>query len=131
MKFLYLIIAAKDKFEFSIGQDADIVYKENVTLLSSTTFKEEVVQANLQHGEKHLEHTRTRSVYEINVQITNFKTRSVTIEYEQKGFFGYQSVKLTTSNHHRFIQDSSSIKSNMTLNANDDQIYSYSIELIG
>jgi hypothetical protein len=118
-------VAAKDKFEFSVGQDADIVYKENITLLSSTTFNEKVV-------EKHAEHTqtRTRSIYEINVQIKNFKTRSITIEYEQKGFFGFQSVKLTTSNNHRFIQDGSSIKSNMTLNDHDDQNYSYSIELI-
>jgi len=33
-------LAAKDKYEFSIGEDADVVYKENVTMISSTTFNE-------------------------------------------------------------------------------------------
>ena len=33
-------LAAKDKYEFSIGEDADIIYKENVTLISSKIFNE-------------------------------------------------------------------------------------------
>ncbi len=74
-------------------------------------------------------HTRTRSIYQINVQIKNFKARSISIKYEQH-VYGYQSVKLVMLNNHQFVQDRSSIKSNMTLKANDDQIYSYGMELV-
>jgi hypothetical protein len=104
------------------------VYKENISLVSSTTFTEEVVNRNPR--QETVVHTRTRSVYEINVQIKNFKKRSVFIEYEQKGFYNYQSVKLIMSNNNQFIQDGLSIKSNMTLKADDVQIYSYSLELV-
>jgi len=74
--------------------------------------------------------TRTRFIYEIYVQITNFKIRPINIEYEQKGFYSYQTVKLTKSPKHQFIQDGSSIKTNMTLNTNTTESYSYTVELV-
>ncbi len=125
-------LSGSGKYKFSIGYDADIVYKENVILISSTTFTEEVHTENDQFNKisEQVIHTRTRSVYEINVQIKNFKPRSISIEYEQKEFYGYQSVKLMTSNNQQFNQDGSSIKANMTLNANDEQTYSYGVELV-
>jgi hypothetical protein len=122
-------LAAKNKYDFSIGLDADIVYKENVTLISSATFAEDEMNKYSSQIAVGV-HTRTRAIYEINVQIKNFKSRFILLEYEKTGFYGYQSVKLIMSNNHQFYQDGSSVKSNMTLQANHDQVYSYSVELI-
>ncbi len=102
-------------------------------MISSTIFNEtESMDKSL--FDKHLSSvvlfTRTRSVYEINVQIKNFKDHPINIEYEQKGFYIYRTFKLIKANKHRFIQDGSSIKSNMTLKANTDQVYSYNVEVI-
>ncbi|CAF3786554.1 unnamed protein product [Adineta steineri] len=83
-------VAAKDKYQFSIGQDSDICYKEDVSLISSKELEE-----NRQHI-KQIIHTPNRilSMYEVNIQIKNFKTRSVTIEYEQKFLYSFQNVQL-------------------------------------
>ncbi|UJR13287.1 hypothetical protein I4U23_000306 [Adineta vaga] len=126
-------LAAKDKFEFSLGTDPDIVYKENVTLISSIIFNEEDINSdehisNVNRRQRHT--SRTQSVYEIHLQIKSYKARSVLIEYEQKDLTGYKSVKLTILNDHLFTHDSSIIKSSMLLNAYAVQTYSYTIELI-
>ena len=115
-------LAAKDKYEFSIGQDADIVYKENVTLISSRTYNE-----TLRPGNKELEE-RTQSVYQINLLLKNFKkNRSVQVEYKQEIFA--RSAKLITNNV-GFIQDGSLIKSTMTLLADDEKFLSCKIEVV-
>jgi hypothetical protein len=126
-------LAAKDKYEFSIGEDADVIYKENVTLISSTMFNE--TQPTVQISSNKVTtpvivFLRTRSIYEIQVQVKNFKSRPIKIEYEQRGVYSYQSFKLKMADKHKFVQDGSSIKSNMTLNANTDETYSYTIELV-
>ncbi|CAF1014528.1 unnamed protein product [Adineta steineri] len=117
-------LGAKDKYHFSIGQDTDIFYKENVSLISSTKLEE-----NHQHETQTI-HTSTRklSIYEINIQIKNFKTRSITIEYEQTFLYSFQNIQLIMLNNHSFIQDGETIKSNMILQNNDDQTFSYRIE---
>ena len=74
--------------------------------------------------------TRTRFVYNIHVQLKNFKIRPVNIEYEQKGLHSYQTIELTKSNEDLFIQDGSSIKSNLTLKANTAENYSYTLILV-
>jgi hypothetical protein len=115
-------LAAKDKYEFSIGQDADIVYKENVTLISSRTFNE-----TIRSGSKELEE-RTQSVYIISLLVKNFKkTRSIKVEYKQEVYA--RSVKLITNNA-GFIQDGSIITLTMTLSADEEKLVSYKIEVI-
>lgn len=127
-------LAAGDKHEFSIGEDADLVYKEKVTLISSNNFNE--TDSN---GKVSLQHdssaviivTRTRNIYNINLEVKNYKTRPVKIEYEQMGLHGYQSVSMTTSSSkYPFIRDGSSIKGNITLKANATENLSYTLVLI-
>ncbi|CAF0989349.1 unnamed protein product [Rotaria sp. Silwood1] len=126
-------LAANDIYEFSIGEDADIIYKENVTLISSITFNETESKVKLSL-DKSLSQgvimTRTRYTYKIHMQIINFKNRSINIEYEQRGFHSYQNMKLIKLDQHEFIQDGSSIKLNMIIQANTTENYSYMIELI-
>lgn len=111
-------IGASNKHQFSIGYDADIVYNKTVIRSSSTVFMNEFNE------------TQTRSVYQIDLQIKNFKSRSVFIEYEQTDSYGYRYVQLITDNNDIFNRHASAIKANITLNPNDDQTYSYRIELI-
>jgi hypothetical protein len=47
-------LAAKDKFEFSTGEDADVICKENVTSISSTSFQQGVTN-NLDRIETRLD----------------------------------------------------------------------------
>ena len=115
-------LAAKDKHEFSIGEDADITYKENVTLISSRAYNE---SAGL--GDKVLQE-RTQSVYEINVFIKNFKSnRSVNVEYQQQ-IYG-QSVKLVTPNT-SVTQEGTTAKSAITIAADGEKTISYKVEII-
>ncbi|CAF1398211.1 unnamed protein product [Adineta ricciae] len=129
-------LAAKDKYEFAIGEDVDIVYKENVKLVSSKQFNETnsiIINPNVQQDSlrKSVEITlRTRFVYEIHLEIENFKNRPVKVEYEQNGFFAYQSIKMLQTNKHHFIQESSTIKSNMTIPSQKKQSFIYSLELL-
>jgi hypothetical protein len=113
-------LAAKDKHEFSIGQDADIVYKENVTLISSDTYN----TTTSSYGRKQ---SHTRSTYNISLLLKNFKkNRSVKIEYEQR--MHGNSVKLIMSNT-GFTQESSTIKYKTTISANDEKLLSYKVEI--
>ncbi|CAF2033671.1 unnamed protein product [Rotaria magnacalcarata] len=126
-------LAANDKYEFSIGEDANIIYKENSVLISLSTFNEtesmmkDSLEKNLPLGTAI---TRARYIYTIHLQVKNFKTHEVQIEYEQKGFHSYNTIKLITVDNDQFIQDGSSIKSNTTLQANTTENYIYTVELI-
>ncbi len=126
-------LAANDKYEFSIGEDADIIYKENVTLILSKNFNETETILKTSY-DKDISPvviiTRTRFIYQIDVQLKNFKIRPVNIEYEQKGLQFYQSVQLTKSDQYELIRDGSSIKSNITLKANTTENFSYTLELV-
>jgi hypothetical protein len=114
-------LAAKDKHEFSIGQDADIVYKENVTLISSRSYNETIRSTSKNFEE------RTLSVYMINLLLKNFKkNRSVKVEYKYEIYA--RSVKLIT-NISALVQDGSFIKSTMTLPADDETLLTYKIEV--
>jgi len=113
-------LAAKDKHEFSIGQDADIVYKENVTIVSSRTYNETIDRRT--HKE------RTETVYNINLLLKNFKkNRPVKVHYQQQ-IHGH-SVKLIKPNP-IFTQDGSAIKTELTLTADEEKLLSYKFELI-
>ncbi len=126
-------LAAKDKYEFSIGEDADIVYKENITLTSSQIFNE-TESTVITLYDKTLSpvviRTRTRFVYNIDLQLKNFKTRPVKIEYEQKGLYSYQNISITKADEYPFIRDGSSIKLNTTLKANTTEYFSYTLVLV-
>jgi hypothetical protein len=126
-------LAANDKYEFSIGEDADIIYKENVTLILSKNFNETETIIKTSY-DKDISPvviiTRTRFIYQIDVQLKNFKIRPVNIEYEQKGLQFYQSVQLTKPDQYQLIRDGSSIKSNITLKANTTENFSYTLELV-
>jgi len=114
-------LAAKDRHEFSIGQDPEIVYKENVTLISSRSYNESIRRGGIPQE-------RTESVYNVNLVLKNFKkTRPVKIEYEQH-IHGH-SVKLSIPNAN-FTQDGSTIKSDFTIDADDEKTFSYKFELI-
>ena len=127
-------LAAGDKHEFSIGEDADLVYKEKVTLISSNNFNETDSNAKLliqKDPSAIVIVTRTRNIYNINLELKNFKTRPVKIEYEQMGLHGYQNVSMTTSStKYPFIRDGSTIKGNITLKANTTENLSYTLVLI-
>jgi hypothetical protein len=115
-------LAAKDKHEFSIGQDADIVYKENVTLVSARSYNETV-----RSGSKDVEE-RTASIYTVNLLLKNFKkNRSVKVEYKYEVYA--RSVKLIANNS-GFVLDGSMITSTMTLTADNEKILSYKIEVV-
>jgi len=115
-------LAAKDKYEFSIGEDADIIYKENVTLISSEQFQEGATPSPM------YVQTRTRYVYNIHVQVKNLKNHSIKIEYTQ--LFYYSKLELIKSTDDICIQDGSSVKCKIQLNADDEQVYSYNVEVI-
>jgi len=126
-------LAANDKYEFSIGEDADIVYKEDITLTSSQIFNETESTVKSSYDKDITPIviiTRTRFVYNIDVQLKNFKTRSVKIEYEQKIFQPYQNISITRPSEYHFIRDGSSIKLNTTLKANTIENFSYTLVLV-
>ncbi|CAF0739995.1 unnamed protein product [Rotaria sordida] len=114
-------IAAKNKHEFSIGQDADIVYKENSTLVSSTT-------SNVTSSPYGPKQSRTHSTYEVVLTLKNYKkNRSVKVEYQQN-VYG-QSVKLTKPNA-LFTQEGSAIKATFTLASDEEKSASYKFEVV-
>ncbi len=124
-------LAAKDKYEFSIGEDADIVYKENVTLVSSQNFNETEFTGKYENDRSGIVIiTRTKLVYNINVEFKNYKSRPIKVEYEQKGLQSYQSFSLQAPEDYYFIRDSSTIKSNLTLKANTAESFSYTLILV-
>ena len=115
-------LAAKDKHEFSLGQDADVIYKENITLVSSRTYN-----VTVRPGSREVEE-RTDAVYDVNVLFKNFKkNRSVKIEYEQR--VSGQTVKLIKPNP-TFTLDGTTIKHTFTLNADDEKVFTHKFEVI-
>ena len=125
-------LAAQNTHDFSIGEDADIVYRENVTLISSAQFNETQSIIKTSAGvddTKLIIFTRTRSFHEVHVQVTNFKSRPVKIEYEQRGV-GFHSYELVESPDNRCIQDGSAIKFNMTIDANSNKTYTYTVRIV-
>ncbi|CAF1293995.1 unnamed protein product [Didymodactylos carnosus] len=66
-------LAANEKYTFSIGQDADITYNEQIHLLSTIKFND--TSRNV---------TITRLTYEIHLKINNHKHRVVSIGYKQQ-----------------------------------------------
>ncbi|CAF1343088.1 unnamed protein product, partial [Adineta ricciae] len=116
-------LAANDKYEFSVGQDADVVYKENITLVSSRAFNE-----TLRSGGKEVEE-RTQSSHTVSLLLKNFKkNRSVKVEYRQEVYA--RSVKLTSNGNGGFVQDGSTIKALIILLANEEKVFSYQLETI-
>ena len=118
-------LAANNKYEFSIGQDAEVTYTENITLVSSEQVQDTVTlnstfRANF-----------TRSVYKINVLVKNLKTRSIKVEYAQLFTYAYNIFKLELINSNDDIcaQENLSIKCNSVLNADDEKFYSYRVQL--
>jgi hypothetical protein len=91
-------------------------------MISSKPFQEAVASnsANMQ--------SRTQTVYKIDVQVKNFKSRSMKIEYKQ--LFYYEKLELIRSTNDICVQNGSSIKCKLALNANDEQAYSYTVELV-
>ena len=115
-------LAAKDKHEFTIGQDADITYKENATLVSSRIFNE-----TIRPGSREIL-SKTISIYEFRVMVKNFKqSRGVKAEYEQNVVA--QSVKLVTPNT-MFTQEGSKIKTSFTVGADEEKVLTYKVEMI-
>ena len=124
-------LAAQNKFEFLLGIDPDIVYKENITLISSTTFREEITLAIYANSDSPKYRTFTRNTYEIHLTIQNYKSRSITIEYRQNVVTYYKMITLTTVlDNDLFVRDGSTIKSTLILNAYDIQSYSYTLVLV-
>jgi hypothetical protein len=113
-------LAAKNKHEFSIGEDADITYKENITFISSRNYN---ITTIIQHKAQ----SQTLSIYEISLTLKNFKkTRSVVVQYEQR-IYG-TVVKLITTNKD-ITQESLTIKYKTTLATNEEKTISYKIEV--
>jgi hypothetical protein len=71
--------------------------------------------------------SRTGSVYEIHVQVKNLKNRSIKVEYTRQLY--YSQSRLIKSTDDLCVQDGSFIKCKMSLNAGEEQNYSYNLEL--
>jgi len=126
-------IAAKEKYEFSIGEDMAIVYKENVTLISTRTFNETEVISQTENNKVFMPimiNTRTESTYKINLEVKNLKEISSKIEYEQKGLHIYHKYSFKGPNQYHFVQDASSIKTNLTLKPNEIKTVSYTLSIV-
>ena len=107
--------------EFSIGQDPQIIYRENVTLISVKSYNE-----SIGNNEKDFKE-RTLSIYIIDFLLKNVGIRSIPMEYKYEIYAG--EVKLITNNSN-FILDGSIIRSTMLLSTNDEEHFSYEIEVI-
>jgi hypothetical protein len=115
-------LAAKDKHEFSLGQDPDVIYKENITLVSSRSYN-----VTVRPGSREVQE-RTEAVYDVHVLFKNFKkSRSVKIEYEQR--VSGQTVKLIKPNP-TFTLDGTTIKHTFTLNADEEKVFTHKFEAI-
>ncbi len=70
--------------------------------------------------------SRTGSVYKIHVQVKNLKNRSIKVEYTRQLY--YSQSRLIKSTDDLCVQDGSFIKCKMSLNAGEEQNYSYNLE---
>lgn len=114
-------LAAKNKHDFSVGEDADIVYRENATLISSNA-------SSVVSSPYSTKPTRTQSVYEMNITFKNYKkNRAAAVEFQE--LFSGQSVKLFKPNTF-FTQDGSSVKATFKLAADEEKSVSFKVEVI-
>jgi len=118
-------LAAKDTYEFSIGEDDEVIYNENVTLLPSSKFTE---AANEVNSNPTFIQRRTESVYEIHVRVKNLKNRSIKVEYTQQ--FYYSQSQIIKSTNDFCVPDGLLIKCKIVLNAGEEQNYSYNVQQI-
>lgn len=126
-------IAAKEKYEFSIGEDIAIVYKENVTLVSTRTFNETEIISQTENNKAFMPimiNTRTELTYKINLEVKNLKEVSAKIEYEQKGLHIYHKYSIKAPNQYHFNQDASTIKTNLTLKPNETKNITYTLSIV-
>ncbi len=116
-------LAAKDKHEFSIGKDADVVYKENVTMISTVTYNETSIRRVSIPVQ-----VRTETIYSVTILLKNFKkNRPVKVEYQQN--IHGQSLKLVAPAT-IFTQQGLAVKGAVTLAADEEKLVSYKFELI-
>ncbi|CAF3829644.1 unnamed protein product, partial [Rotaria magnacalcarata] len=115
-------IAVNQWYEFTLGDDPDIVYQQYSTLLSTTLDKDKVECMKSQR----------RSVYVIEIRLSNFKKSSVDVEYSYN-VNGYALIRLLPSqasllnvneSQSLFQQKDSAIKANIKLAANELQTFS-------
>ncbi|CAF4763851.1 unnamed protein product [Rotaria magnacalcarata] len=115
-------IAVNQWYEFTLGDDPDIVYQQYSTLLSTTLDKNKVECMKSQR----------RSVYVIEIRLSNFKKSSVDVEYSYN-VNGYTLIRLLPSrasllnvneSQSLFQQKDSAIKANIKLVANELQTFS-------
>ncbi|CAF0941648.1 unnamed protein product [Didymodactylos carnosus] len=118
-------IAANDDYDFSIGEDPDVTYKENVTRLSSKILDESAAK-RLSGKQYYVGLIVTQSLYEINLQLKNFKKRPIKLEYTQR-FHG--SKQFTVQEKGAFTQEGNEIHGHFTLPANKEKDYKYKVEV--
>lgn len=111
-------VAAKDKHEFSIGQDSEVSYSENVTLLAPN---QPASAPSYNYDQISREYP-----YNIQVQVKNFKDRPIIFEYKQQ-FFAGTGIELKSSTNNICTRDNTIVKCNAPVNANDEFIFSYEI----
>ncbi|CAF1685016.1 unnamed protein product [Rotaria magnacalcarata] len=121
-------IAVNQWYEFTLGDDPDIVYQQYSTLLSTTLDKDKVECMKSQR----------RSVYVIEIRLSNFKKSSVDVEYSYN-VNGYTVIRLlpprasllnVNESQSLFQQKDSAIIANIKLAANELQTFSYEIEVV-
>jgi hypothetical protein len=93
-------IATKDAYEFSIGEDDEVIYSESVTLLPPPQLTETAYDVN---SNPTFIQRRTGSVYEIHVRVKNSKNRSIKVEYTQQLY--YLQPRLINSTDNLCVQD--------------------------
>ena len=113
-------LAAKNPHDFSIGEDAEIIYKENVTLISSQAVSS--VSSSFYGA-----HAQTKATYNVNLSIKSYKNRPFKLEYEQQ--VHGSSVKLTDLRT-SFTLENSAVKYKATLAANEEKVLSYKLEVV-
>ncbi|CAF1477270.1 unnamed protein product [Adineta ricciae] len=113
-------LAAKNPHDFAIGEDADVVYKENVTLISAQALTS---VSSSYHGT----HGQTKSTYNVNLYIKSYKNRPFKLEYQQH--VHASAVKLIEPRTN-FTLENSAVKYKTTLAANEEKVLSYKLEVV-
>ncbi|CAF1612561.1 unnamed protein product [Adineta ricciae] len=113
-------LAAKNSYDFSIGEDADVVYKENVTLISSQALSS---VSSSYHGTQ----GQIKTTYNVNLYIKSYKNRPFKLEYQQH--VHASSVKLIEPRTN-FTLENSAVKYRTTLAANEEKVLSYKLEVV-
>ncbi|CAF0960962.1 unnamed protein product [Didymodactylos carnosus] len=118
-------IAANDDYDFSIGQDPDVTYKENVTLLSSKLL-DETAARRLSGKQYYPGSTVTQSSYEINLILKNFKKRQIKVEYTE---YFHALKQFVIQEKGPFTQEGTEIHGKFTLQPNEEKHYKYKVEV--